>query len=155
MNNQSIFVLVFILLTGCGGGQEQTQEQTDAPQSMVQSEPEQEADPVVTNVAGKKVYDQYCVVCHQANGQGVPNAFPPIVKTEYVNGDTERLIGIVLNGLTGEIEVNGTAYNGVMVAHNFLSDTEVADVITYVRSDFGNNAPAVTAEEVATIRGAQ
>ncbi len=155
MNNQSIFVLVFILLTGCGGGQEQTQEQTDAPQSMVQPEPEQEAEPLVTNVAGKEVYDQYCVVCHQASGEGVPNAFPPIVQTEYISGDTERLIGIVLNGLTGEIEVNGEVYNGVMVAHNFLSDAEVADVITYVRSNFGNEAPAVTAEQVAAVRNAQ
>jgi len=122
---------------------------------MVQSDPEPEAKPVVTNEAGKKVYDQYCVVCHQASGEGVPNAFPPIVQTEYVSGDTERLIDIVLNGLTGEIEVNGEVYNGVMVAHNFLSDAEIADVITYVRSNFGNEAPAVTAEEVAAVRGVQ
>ncbi len=155
MKYQLIFALALFLLAACSGGQEQTQGQNDAPQSMVQSEAEPEAEPVVTNVAGKEVYDQYCVVCHQANGLGVPNAFPPIVKTEYVNGDAERLIGIVLNGLTGEIEVNGEVYNGVMVAHNFLSDTEVADVITFVRSNFGNEASAVTAEEVAAVRNAQ
>jgi mono/diheme cytochrome c family protein len=152
MKYQSIFALVLFILAACGGGQEQTQEQTDAPESMVQSDPEPEAKPVVTNEAGKKVYDQYCVVCHQASGEGVPNAFPPIVQTEYVSGDTERLIGIILNGLTGEIEVNGEVYNGVMLAHNFLSDAEVADVITYVRSNFGNEAPGVTAEEVAAVR---
>lgn len=152
---QSIFALALFLLAACSGGQEQTQGQNDAPQSMLQSEAEPEAEPVVTNVAGKEVYDQYCVVCHQAGGHGVPNAFPPIVKTEYVLGDTKRLIGIVLNGLTGEIEVNGEVYNGVMVAHNFLSDTEVADVITFVRSNFGNEASAVTAEEVAAVRNAQ
>ena len=155
MKYQSIFALVLFILAACDGGQEQTQEQTDAPESMVQSDPEPEAKPVVTNEAGKKVYDQYCVVCHQASGEGVPNAFPPIVQTEYVSGDTERLIDIVLNGMTGEIEVNGEVYNGVMVAHNFLSDAEIADVITYVRSNFGNEAPAVTAEEVAAVRGVQ
>jgi mono/diheme cytochrome c family protein len=120
---------------------------------MVQPESEPSAEPVVANAAGKKVYDQYCLVCHQVDGQGVPNAFPPLSQTEYVNGDTDRLIGIVLNGLSGEIEVNGVVYNGVMVPHNFLSDQEVADVITYVRSNFGNSAPAVTADQVAKVRG--
>lgn len=163
MKYQSIIVLIIFLLTACGGGQEQTAGQNHQPKSMLQPEPgpdsdpepEPQSEPVVSNEAGKKVYDQYCVVCHQANGQGVPSAFPPIVQTEYVNGDTERLIGIVLNGLTGEIEVNGEVYNSVMVAHNFLSDNEVADVITFVRSNFGNDAPAVTADEVAAIRTAQ
>lgn len=148
------FIALFIvLLVACGGGQEQTQEQTTTPQSMVEAEQEEASEPAVVNEAGKKVYDQYCLVCHQADGNGVPNAFPPLTQTEYVSGDTERLIEIVLNGLSGEIEVNGVVYNGVMVAHNFLSDQEIADVITYVRSNFGNNAPAVTANEVAAVRG--
>ena len=134
--------LLLLLFTACGGGQEQSTEQTPAPQSMVETETE-EAAPVVANEAGKKVYDQYCLVCHQTDGNGVPNAFPPLAGTEYVNGDTDRLIGIVLNGLTGEIEVNGETYNGVMVAHNFLSDQEIADVLTFVRSSFGNEAAAV------------
>lgn len=154
MNYQLLPVLVIFLFAACSGGQEQNQEQnTNPPQSMVQTEAEQE--PAVANEAGKKVYDQYCLVCHQADGQGVPNAFPPLTQTEYVNEDTERLIGIVLNGQSGELVVNGETYNGVMVAHNFLSDQEIADVITFVRSSFGNSAPAVTAEEVAAVRGAQ
>ena len=147
--------LLLLLLTACGGGQEQSTEQTPAPESMVQTDTEEEAAPVVANEAGKKVYDQYCLVCHQTDGNGVPNAFPPLAGTEYVNGDTDRLIGIVLNGLTGEIEVNGETYNGVMVAHNFLSDQEVADVISFVRSSFGNDAAAVTADQVAAVRAAQ
>jgi mono/diheme cytochrome c family protein len=149
-----LVALFLIVLTACGGGQEQSTEQTPAPQSMVQSEQE-EAAPVMANEAGKKVYDQYCLVCHQTDGNGVPNAFPPLAGTEYVNGDTDRLIGIVLNGLTGEIEVNGQVYNGVMVPHNFLSDQEIADVLTFVRSSFGNNSPAITADQVATVRAAQ
>ena len=154
MRNNSMFVLLpFLLITACGGGQEHTQEQNSAPQSMVEAEVESE--PLISNEAGKKVYDQYCLVCHQATGQGVPSAFPPLVKTEYVLGDADQIIGIVLNGLTGEIEVNGEVYNGVMVAHNFLTDTEVADVITYVRSSFGNDASAVTADQVAKVRAAE
>ncbi len=146
---------VFLLLAACGGGQENNQEKDAAPQSMVQPDTETPEATVVVNEAGKKVYDQYCLVCHQADGQGVPNAFPPLTQTEYVNGDTDRLIGIVLNGLTGEIEVKGEVYNGVMVAHNFLSDQEVADVLTYVRGSFGNDAAAVSAEQVATVRANQ
>ena len=149
-----LVALFLIVLTACGGGQEQSTEQTPAPQSMVQPEQE-EAAPVVANEAGKKVYDQYCLVCHQTDGNGVPNAFPPLAGTEYVNGDTERLIGIVLNGLQGEIEVNGQIYNGVMVPHNFLSDQEIADVLTFVRSNFGNDSPAITPDQVATVRAAQ
>jgi mono/diheme cytochrome c family protein len=122
---------------------------------MVHAESAPQGEPLVVNEDGKKVYDQYCMVCHQVDGQGVPNAFPPLSQTEYVTGDTDRLIGIVLNGLTGEIEVNGEIYNNVMVAHNFLSDQEVADVITYVRSSFGNDAPAVSVEQVATVRNDQ
>lgn len=154
MRYSSMFVLFsFLLISACGGGQEQSQEQNSAPQSMLKTEVESE--PVISNEAGKKVYDQYCLVCHQANGQGVPSAFPPLVKTEYVLGEADQMIGIVLNGLTGEIEVNGEVYNGVMVAHNFLNDTEVADVITFVRSSFGNDASSVTADQVAKVRAAE
>ncbi len=141
--------LIVLVVTACGGGQEQ-KSPVDAPQSMLEQETEDKA--AVVNEAGKKVYDQYCIVCHQVDGQGVPNAFPPLSGTEYVTGDTDRLIGIVLNGLNGEIEVKGQVYNGVMVAHDFLTDQEVADVVTYVRSSFGNSASAVTPEQVAAVR---
>jgi mono/diheme cytochrome c family protein len=153
MKYQVIAILI-ILFTACGsGGQQQAEEETNEPQSMVQQETEPEAGTAVLNEAGKEVYERYCIVCHMANGQGVPSAFPPLTQTDYVNQDTDRLIGIVLNGLTGEIEVNGVVYNGVMTPHkDLLNDQEVADVLTYVRSSFGNDAPAVTAEQVAAIR---
>lgn len=149
MKGVALLGLVVFVVTACGGGQEQKSE-VDEPQSMVEQESDDQT--VAVNEAGKKVYDQYCIVCHQVDGQGVPNAFPPLSETEYVSGDTDRLIGIVLNGLNGEIEVNGQVYNGVMVAHDFLSDQEVADVLTYVRSSFGNSAAAVTPEQVAAVR---
>lgn len=140
------------LLAACGSsGQEQTP--TSTPQSMEQPEADPSAGSAVVNEAGKEVYERYCIVCHMVDGQGVPNAFPPLTQTDYVTGDTDRLIGIILNGLTGEIEVNGVVYNSVMTPHkDLLNDQEVADVITYVRSSFGNSAPAVTAEQVAVVR---
>lgn len=102
--------------------------------------------------AGTKVYNQYCLVCHQANGSGVPNLYPPLAKSDWVQGDKERIINVVLKGLSGEIQVNGQSYNQVMPAHNFLSDADIAATLTYVRQSFGNQADAVSAAEVKDLR---
>lgn len=101
---------------------------------------------------GEAVFTQYCMACHQANGSGVPNLFPPLIKTRYVLGDKKNLIPIVLKGLTGEITVGDATYNGVMPPHNFLTDQQIADVLTYVRNSFGNKAAAVTVPEVKALR---
>ena len=77
---------------------------------------------------------------------------PPLTATEYVLGDKDRLIGIVLNGMQDPIEINGETYQNIMASHAFLSDQQIADVLTYVRQSFGNNASPVTVEEVATRR---
>jgi mono/diheme cytochrome c family protein len=106
-------------------------------------------------MAGKKVYDQYCQVCHMANGKGVPNLNPPLANTDWVTGDKERLIGVVLNGLSDPIEINGETFQNAMASHSFLSDEQIAGVLTYIRGSFGNDASAVTAEEVAAVRPAQ
>ena len=103
---------------------------------------------------GRAVYARTCQTCHQANGAGLPGAFPPLTASEYVNGDKARLIRIVLHGLTGPITVNGQNYNGLMTPWKMLSDAEIAAVLTYERSNFQNNASAVTAAEVAAQRSA-
>jgi mono/diheme cytochrome c family protein len=102
---------------------------------------------------GKKVYDTYCIACHQADGSGVPRMNPPLVKTSYVTGDKKKLVTIVLNGLKGgELEIDGNVYDSPMTPHDFLKDQEIADVLTYIRNSFGNKASAVTAAEVKSIR---
>ncbi len=103
-------------------------------------------------LAGKKVYDALCGACHMSNGKGVPSMNPPLNKTEYVLGDKDRLIGIVLNGLQDPIEINGETFQNIMASHAFLSDQQIADVLTYVRQSFGNNASPVTVEEVVERR---
>jgi mono/diheme cytochrome c family protein len=95
---------------------------------------------------------KYCLACHQAEGSGVPGMYPPLVKTEWVQGDRTTLIRIILNGQQGEIEVNGRIYKGTMPAHQYLSDKQVADLLTFLRSNFGNKADAITPEEVAAVR---
>lgn len=101
---------------------------------------------------GKLVYNKYCLTCHQADGGGVPRMNPPLIKTEYVAEDKERLIGIVLKGFNQPIEINGEEYSNVMASHAFLTDLEVADVLTYVRNSFGNKYAAITPAEVKSVR---
>jgi mono/diheme cytochrome c family protein len=101
---------------------------------------------------GKLVYNKYCLTCHQADGGGVPRMNPPLIKTEYVALDKERLIGIVLKGFNQPIEINGEEYSNVMASHAFLTDLEVADVLTYVRNSFGNKYAAITPAEVKSVR---
>ncbi|MCB0453846.1 MAG: nitrite reductase, copper-containing [Aequorivita sp.] len=100
---------------------------------------------------GKDKYMATCVACHQANGQGIEGAFPPLAKSDYLNADVDRAIDIVLHGKTGEITVNGKKYNSVMTAQA-LSDEEVANVLTYVYNSWGNSKKEVTPEMVKAVR---
>ena len=101
---------------------------------------------------GKQVYMQTCFVCHQTEGQGIPAQIPPLVKSDYLMSDKDRSIRAVLQGLSGEIEVNGKKYNGTMIPLNTLSDHEVANVLTYVRNSWGNSGDAINPDDVKRIR---
>ncbi|AXP80974.1 Copper-containing nitrite reductase precursor [Mariniflexile rhizosphaerae] len=100
---------------------------------------------------GKQAYMQTCFACHQGEGQGVPNAFPPLAKSDYLNADVDRAIGVVLNGLTGEITVNGQKYNSVMT-RQMLSSDEIANVLTYVYNSWGNSKKIVTKAMVDKVK---
>lgn len=102
---------------------------------------------------GKAVYLTNCMACHQANGLGVPGAFPPLAGSEWVTGSEERLVRIVLHGLQGPIKVAGQDYNNVMAPlGGVLKDEQIANVLSYVRAEFGGGAPEVLPETVAKIR---
>lgn len=100
---------------------------------------------------GKTLYNN-CLPCHQATGQGIAGAFPPLAESEWVNGPIENLIRIQLRGINGPLDVKGTTYNGVMPAMAQQTDEEIAAVLTYVRSNFGNNSSEVTADQVKALR---
>ncbi len=102
--------------------------------------------------AGKSVYDSYCLPCHMSNGKGAPGMNPPLVGTEWVLGDKERLIKVVLQGLNEPVEIQGEIYQNVMASHSFLSDQQIADVLTFVRQSFGNDASEITSEDVTKVR---
>ena len=103
---------------------------------------------------GAEVYGT-CAACHMPNGAGMAGAFPPLAGSEWVTGKAEVPIAIVLHGMQGEVTVKGAKYNSVMTAWGpMFSDQEVANVVTYIRSQWGNKASAVTAAQVAAVRTA-
>ena len=109
---------------------------------------------VAAKAPGLAIYEQYCLACHQVNGSGVPNLNPPLRGTDWVLGDKTRLINVLLKGLQGQ-EIEGEMYDNAMPAHDFLDDSQIADVLTYIRSNFGNKADAVKSEEVKAVRSAK
>lgn len=101
---------------------------------------------------GKMVYAKICLTCHQADGAGVQRMNPPLINTVYVKGDKARLINIVLKGFSEDVDINGNYYSNVMPALDNLKDQEIADVLTYVRSNFGNKYSAVKLADVQKVR---
>jgi mono/diheme cytochrome c family protein len=101
---------------------------------------------------GKQVYLTQCLACHQVDAAGVQGMNPPLIKTKFVLGDKPSLVKIVLNGMTGAVDINGDTYHNVMAPHSELTDQQIADVLTYVRNSFGNKASAVTVAQVKAIR---
>ncbi|WPU93818.1 PQQ-dependent sugar dehydrogenase [Mucilaginibacter sabulilitoris] len=106
--------------------------------------------------SGAKLYATYCANCHQKNGKGDGNLFPPLSGSEWVTGgkymEKDLAIRVILNGLEGPVKVKNKPYNSVMPKHNFLSDDQIAKVLTYIRNNFGNNSSLVTASEVKKVR---
>jgi mono/diheme cytochrome c family protein len=105
-------------------------------------------------VDGKQLFGAKCAACHQASGLGVAGVFPPLAAAEWVVGDEKVLISILLHGVQGELIVKGNTYNGAMPAFGTLADEEIAAVLTYIRSDWGNQAAPVNAAAVKAQREA-
>lgn len=101
---------------------------------------------------GKAIYMKYCMACHQRDGSGVPGMYPPVQNADWVIGDKKRLIHAMLNGLDGEIVVNGETYNQMMPKQDFLSDKQIAQVLTFLRQNMGNKADSVKVKEVTALR---
>lgn len=106
------------------------------------------ADPMVL---GKRVYNN-CMACHQRDGSGVAGNYPPLAGSEWVAGSEATLAALLLHGLEGSITVRGESYNQVMPAWGHLTDQQIASVLTYIRSSWGNDAGAVEPDLVASVR---
>jgi mono/diheme cytochrome c family protein len=141
-----------LVLAACGGEKSAPQQDASAAASNVAS---------ATSTApgqGEKIYAQRCQSCHQLNGEGAPGVYPPLAGSEFVLDKNAAVpASIVIHGLQGAITVKGQSFNSLMPAYGIgitMSDEEVAAVVTYIRTSWGNTASAVTAAEVAAAREA-
>jgi len=114
------------------------------------------AAPVDPKVVGKRIYTQNCVVCHQTSGLGMPGQFPPLVGSEWVVGGDwvadNHLVSILLHGMQGAVQVKGVTYNNAMPPWKQLKDDQIAAVLTYIRSEWGNAAAPISPEYVKSMR---
>jgi len=102
---------------------------------------------------GKAQYGLICVACHQPTGLGLPGAFPPLAKSEYVNGDPKRMVAIILKGVQGPITVEGKPFANVMPPQGMVLDNKkIAGIVTFVRKSFGNDSPGITPDVVEQVR---
>lgn len=138
-----LFLLAASLLTACGGGEAKPADTAGTAAAVVEA-------PVANK--GEVTYGQICASCHQATGVGVEGNFPPLKNASWLTGDPSVPISIVIAGLQGEIVVDGKTYNGAMQPWGMLSDDDVANVLTYARSQWGNTAGPVTPEQVKAVR---
>jgi mono/diheme cytochrome c family protein len=103
---------------------------------------------------GKKIFAANCQTCHQANGEGISGQYPPLAGSEFTNGGSRRMGMIVLKGLQGPVKVKGQQFGSAVMQpwDKTLTDQKIADVMTYERSEWGNKATPVTAEQIAALR---
>jgi len=136
-------VVMVFLFFACG---------TNTSQKKETAEVKQESTALKKSDAGELAYKKHCMSCHQRDAGGIPKMYPPLANNKVVSGDKDELINIVLNGLSGEIEVNGEKYNGVMASYRNLSDAEIAGLLTYIRSNFDNEGDEIVAADVKALR---
>lgn len=100
---------------------------------------------------GKEIYISECIACHMENGEGITGAFPPLAQSDYFENDIWKAVDAIINGLEGELIVNGNTYYGVMdpVA---LSDEEITDVLNYIRNSWNGEAELLTPEDVTKMK---
>ncbi len=132
----SITTILSLLIYSCGNNSGQS-ESAGAPAATAKG-------------SGEAIYKKTCITCHQANGEGLPNTYPPLAKSDFLV-DKEKTIGQVIKGFSGELTVNGKKYNSSMPPQQ-LTDDEIASVLTYVYSNFGNSGGVVTADDVKAVR---
>jgi len=130
------------------GGESQAMKKTGGPQGA------QQAAELSPRDRGKKIFAANCQTCHQANGLGVAGQYPPLAGSEFTTGGSRRPAMIVLKGLQGPVTVKGQKFGSAVMQpwDKTLTDQKIADVLTYERSEWGNSASAVTAEQIAALR---
>ena len=141
------FLAGLTMMISCGGTatEETSNDKVEAVEPVVEEVSEETATSSIDLTEGKALYEAKCQVCHQANGEGIPSAFPPLAKSDYL-ADKTASIKATINGLTGSVTVNGVEFNSVMAAVP-MSDEELLAVMNYVYNSWGNQG-TITAEDI-------
>jgi mono/diheme cytochrome c family protein len=149
----SLVILSFGFMS-CGGGSQDEASKNDS--TAVQTK-ETSSAVNIDLAAGKKVFTEKCMVCHQESGLGVPGTFPPLAKSDYLQADKMRAVKQAIYGSKTPITVNGIKYPGgiMTVFEKELSDQQVLDVVNYVLNSWGNQMGVVTLDDVKTARAAK
>jgi mono/diheme cytochrome c family protein len=145
------------VVAACSGGEKRSAESAQAAATATSGSAVASGAGTPASVSGQQIF-QRCATCHQVTGQGLLGSFPPLAGSEWVTAQNVAVpIRVVLHGLQGPITVKNQRFNSAMPAYGTgqpLSDADVAAVLTYVRSAWGNNASAVTGDQVARERAA-
>jgi mono/diheme cytochrome c family protein len=99
-------------------------------------------------IAGKKVYESNCLVCHQFNGIGVSDIYPPLANSDYMLADKNRALKNIINGFKSSVTVNGKKYKGNMMPDIEMTDKELKDVMNYILNSWGNKGGIITLKDV-------
>jgi mono/diheme cytochrome c family protein len=101
---------------------------------------------------GRQTFAGLCAACHQPTGKGLEGLAPPLAESEWVLGEPERIVKVVMHGLRGPIKVKGVSYSYDMPAAGFLTDEQIAGVLTYIRREWDHEASPVPVDLVKKIR---
>ena len=148
-----IAVVSMLFFSSCGGGAPKE----DTAKDAVVEESAQPATETTTEAAsdefaeGKKIYDEKCVVCHQADAKGLTGAFPPLAQADYLLEDPIRGIEQTLNGSHEEMIINGVTYNAPMTPQVDTKEEALA-VINYVLNNFGNDGGVLTMDDIKDVQ---
>ena len=134
LNKKLLYFFLLIALFSCGGSEAGNDEGDEIAEVYTE---------------GKKMYETRWIVCHQTDGKGLPAVYPPLAGSDYMLADRSRSIQQVMNGLQGEIKVNGTTYNSIMPPQE-LTEEQMVNVLNYVYNSWGNKGEEFTVEEVRT-----
>ncbi len=145
-----VHIIVVLVFVSCGGKSDKKEIKPIDTETLKEQVPNLASKNIEPH-PGESVYIKYCLQCHRADGSGIPGMHPPLTPNKWIK-DKEKMVEIVLNGMSGEIKIDGIVYDNLMPPHDHLTDLQLANVISYVRSNFGNELEPVTQKEVAAIR---
>ncbi len=142
MKNSTLVVLCLVLFASCSGSSSNSD---NSEKSELSSRDEIRLKQY--KVEGAKIYATYCANCHQQDGKGLASLYPPLAESDYLMEDLARAACIIKNGQSKEIVVNGATFNQMMPG-NPISNLEVAEVLTYITNEWGNDGGLTGVKDV-------